>query len=230
MSMRPKLPLHYAAAEQEFWRILLLVVCLLALATGRSAGGERLFARGISAPDLKTNNLSAGAMRSSGPQQPFWRYTAFGSGIGGSNIVVIPGVAGAAPELAIGGQSNGGYAANDFWQVIQWNPATANYDQIFVTALYPAAIRRIALGDVVGDSRQEIVVIHFYDAASRAHLGQFASGAQGGEGLSLSDLDGDGRPELIVTTVDDLFVFNGQGELSGRCRGPAVMKWWRASG
>ncbi len=56
-------------------------------------------------------------------------------------------------------------------------------------------------------------MIHFYDAASRAHLGQFASGAQGGEGLSLSDLDGDGRPELIVTTVDDLFVFNGQGEL-----------------
>ncbi len=133
--------------------------------------------------------------------------------------MVVPGSVGVAPEIVIGGQSDGNYGADDFWQVVRRNPANGNYDQIFVTPLYPSPIRRIALGDVVGDARQEIVVllnngtIYFYDAVTKSQTGSFNIGANGAEGLSLTDLDGDGRPELIVTTVNDLFVFNGNGQL-----------------
>ena len=142
-------------------------------------------------PRTATNEPSAPTVPS-GPL--FWTFARFGSGIGGSNIVVVPGSGGVAPEIVIGGQSDGNYGADDFWQVVRRNPANGNYDQIFVTPLYPSPIRRIALGDVVGDARQEIVVllnnglIYFYDAVTKSQTGSFNIGANGAEGLSLTDL------------------------------------------
>jgi hypothetical protein len=153
------------------------------------------------------------------PGQPFWIFAAWGSGIGGTNITVLPAAPSTPPEIVLGGQSDGNYNANDFWQVVRWNPATRTYDQLFVTSLYASPIRRIELGDVIGDARQELVVllsngtIYFYDAETKAAAGSFNSGANGAEGLSLTDLDGDTRPELIVTTVNDLFVLRGNGAL-----------------
>src|SRR5207237_3967151 len=49
--------------------------------------------------------------------------------------------------------------------------------------------------------------------ATKAELGYLDTGINGLTALSLTDLDGDGRAELIVTTANDVFVFNGDGIL-----------------
>lgn len=152
-------------------------------------------------------------------QQPFWQYAIFGSGIGLSNIMIGPTPGGGgAPEILIGG-SSGGFGGDDFWQSIRRNPGTGNYDQVFVSPVYSASIARIALANATGDSNQEIVVmlsdgrIYFYDFATKDTLGFISTGKSDLLGMSVTDLDGDSYAELIVTTLNDLFVFNSTGTL-----------------
>src|SRR5207247_2644782 len=102
---------------------------------------------------------------------------------------------GGRPEIIIAGSSGEG----DFWQVIRYNSATANYDQIFVSPIYsgldgyPTGIKRIGVANVLGDSKQEIVVmlvdgrIYLYDLATKTELGHIETGLDGLEGLSLTD-------------------------------------------
>jgi hypothetical protein len=157
--------------------------------------------------------------------QQFWQYAIFGSGIGASNVVIgSPPAGGGMPEVLIGSNSAHDFGADDFWQSIRWNPTTSTYDQVFVSQVYTyggssAAINRIAMANVVGDSSPEIVVmlddgrIYLYDFATKAELGYLNTGISGLKALCLTDLDGDGHAELIVTTASDLYVFNGAGAL-----------------
>jgi hypothetical protein len=151
---------------------------------------------------------------------PFWQYAIFGSGIGASNIVIGPVPAGGgAREIIIGGNSADDFALDNFWQVIRHNPATGNYDTLFVSPISPVGIKRIAAGNVIGDSRQELAVlladgrIYLYDATTKTELGFLNTGISGIEGLSLVDLGGDEHVEIVVTTVSDLFVFDNGGSL-----------------
>lgn len=153
-------------------------------------------------------------------QLPFWQYAIFGSGIGASNIVIGPApTGGGAREILIGGNSGSNFGGDDFWQVIRRNSATGNYDQLFVSPIYSASIKRIAIGNVTSNSQQQIAVmladgrVYLYDLTTKAELGSITTGVTGLEGLSLTDLNGDGLAEIIVTTVNDLFVFNGSGSL-----------------
>lgn len=158
--------------------------------------------------------------------QPFWQYTIFGSGIGVSNIAVGPApTGGGAPEILIGGSSGSGFGGDDFWQSIRRNSATGNYDTVFASPIYSAVVQRIGIANVVGDSKPEIVVmlgdgrIYFYDFATKAELGYVSTGINGLLGLSLTDLDNDGRAELIVTTSSNLYVFNSAGNLLWQVNG-----------
>ena len=78
---------------------------------------------------------------------------------------------------------------------------------------------RIGVANLVGDSQQEIAMmlengrIYLYDFNTKSELGSINTGISSLEGLSLTDLDGDGYAELIVTTQNDLFVFNSSGSL-----------------
>lgn len=150
-----------------------------------------------------------------GPAQPFWQYAIWGSGIGASNILIGPAPTAGTPEIIVGGNSSNGFGADDFWQSVRWNPATKNYDQVFVSPIYSASIKRIALGNLIGDSNPELVVmlsdgrIYVYDFATKAELGSIDTGVQGFEGLCLTDVNGDGFADLIVTTPSDLYVADG---------------------
>ena len=153
-----------------------------------------------------------------GAQQPFWQYAIFGSGIGASNIVLAPAPSGVAPDIIVGGNSGSGYGGDDFWQVIRWNAATSTYEQLFVSPVYTSAVKRIALGNVMGDANLEIAVmladgrIYLYNLQTRTELGYLTT-TNGLEGLSLTDFDGNGVVEVVVTSANDLFVYNGAGSL-----------------
>ena len=172
----------------------------------------------------QTTRAAASAPRGFAPatstQQPFWQYAIFGTSIGLSNIVIGPvPTDGSAREILIGGTSGSGGFAEDFWHSIRHNPNTGNYQDVFVSQLYPGTIKRIALGNVSGDTNEEIVVmldngsIYLSDFATKAQLGVISTGIFALEGLSVTDLDGDGVAELIVTTASDLYVFDGAGSL-----------------
>jgi hypothetical protein len=165
---------------------------------------------------------------STGPGDlPFWQYSIFGSSIGLSNIIIASsGAESGVREIIIGGNATrDDYGPDNFWHVIRHNAATGDYDHLFVSPIYSARVKQIALGNVVGDSRQEIVVmladgrIYFYDLGTKSALGSMKTRLNQLEGLSVTDLDGDGTAELIVTTANDLFVFNHAGrrlwELAG---------------
>jgi hypothetical protein len=157
--------------------------------------------------------------------RPFWQYAIFGSGIGASNIVIGPApVGGGTREILVGCNSRSNFGGDDFWQALRFNPAMGDYDQVFVSPIYSddysGSIRRIGIANVLGNSNPEIVVvlgdgrIYVYDFATKTELGHIDSGVSGFEGLSLTDVNGDGHADLIVTTANDLFVADGTtGEL-----------------
>jgi hypothetical protein len=161
-----------------------------------------------------------------------WQYAVFGADIGSSNIVIGPTAAGGRPEIIIGGYAYSGfadtpqgYSSDTFWQVIRYNPATGNYEQLFVSRIYegtdgyPADITRIGLAHVTSTSDWQIVVmlddgrIYLYDFATKAEVGYLQTGISGLRALSLSDLDGDGRAELLVTDDYNLYIFDSGGQL-----------------
>lgn len=198
---------------------------------------ELVPATGIAGAPLIGSDIAASAgppgfVPTGGANRPFWQYALFGSGIGLSNIIIVPASgASGGRDIIIGGNSVSNFGANDFWQVIRHNSTNGNYDQIFVSPIYPAKVKRIAVGNVVGDSQPEIVVMlqngrfYFYDLATRAELGYVTTSVAGLEGLSVADLNGDGYAELIVTnynpgTSHGLFVFDNAGHLLWQVPGP----------
>jgi hypothetical protein len=157
-------------------------------------------------------------------QGQFWQYAVFGADIGGSNIIIGPiPLGGGTPEIIFDSYSYGA-----FWQSIRYNPSTGNYDQIFVSPSYNTdpfsyvSIRGLELAKVTNASDRQIVVmlddgrIYLYDFATKTELGHFDSGVAGYYGLTalaLSDVNGDGLAELILTNESDLYVFDASGQL-----------------
>jgi FG-GAP-like repeat len=155
---------------------------------------------------------------------PFWQYAVFGADIGGSNIIIGPiPPGGGTPEIVFDSYSYG-----TFWQSIRYNPSTGNYDQVFVSPSYNTdpysyvSIRGLELAKVTDASDRQIVVmlddgrIYLYDFATKAELNHFDTGVAGYYGLTaltVSDLNGDGLAELILTNESDLFVFDAAGQL-----------------
>ena len=160
---------------------------------------------------------------------PFWQYSIFGSGIGASNIIIGPAPAGGgAREIILGGNSVSHFGGDDFWQVLRHNSATGNYDQLFVSPhlfCEPSSGLRSAMSWAIPSRRLVVMLangrIYFYNLLTKAELGSINTGVTGLEGLSLTDLNGDGYAELIVTTSSDLRVFNSAGSLLWQLAGRA---------
>jgi hypothetical protein len=192
---------------------------------------QQLSRTGISAPQAVNEHADGpsvaprGFVPAGGTAPPFWQYAIFGSAIGLSNIIIDQAPAGGgAREIIIGGNSGSDFGADDFWQVLRHNATTGSYDAVFVSPLYTARIKRIVVGNVVGDAQQEIAValqdgrIYLYDLATKAERGLINTGINGLEAFCLADLDGDGYAELIVVTNNStipngLFVFDRDGNL-----------------
>lgn len=150
------------AAWRRFTLVALALICMSSAARSQNRETQAMNAFGTAVRDAEgrplnntqeelltmeilagtTNTSVSGAEKlepsgfvpPSGAARPFWQYAIFGSGIGASNIIIGPAPAGGgAREIIVGGNSTNNFGGDDFWQVLRRNPATGNYDQLFVS-------------------------------------------------------------------------------------------------
>jgi hypothetical protein len=140
-----------------------------------------------------------------------WGYAGFGSGIGLSNIVLSDG------EIITGGSITT-FGPNDYFYVLR--PAGTGYEQVFVSRRFPGLVG-LAVADVAGDARKEIVVVRsngsviLFDQRSREEGASFAVAATDVAGMTVRDLDGNGKAEILLTTSSSntLYVLSGAGAI-----------------
>ena len=153
---------------------------------------------------------------SSGFDKVVWSFPATGSQIGASGIIVA--TVDGQPEIIVGAGFPI-FGGDCYWYVLRMKSDQTGYEPVFTSEVYPAVIRRIAVSDVVGDDAQEIVValgdgtVHLYDLRTNDLVGYVATGIDHLQSMRLSDLDNDGKAELVITNRDDLFVLRGDGFL-----------------
>ena len=140
-----------------------------------------------------------------------WAYATLGSGIGLSNINVAQN--GAASEIYTGG------GFNSYWVALQHNPATGNYDPIYVSPYFSSSIRRIKVADVIGDSAKEIILalddghINLYNQVTKSLISTLTTAAVNPNGMDIADVDGDSINEIVLCTTSRLYVYSGAGVL-----------------
>ena len=143
-------------------------------------------------------------------------YSAFGSGIGLSNIVVADNAG--QTEVLVGG-STSTFGPDNYWHALSYAPAAGTYKDVFVSPYLAAGIARIELGEVDANPGQEILVarddgrIEVYALADKAWIRQIVTASTGLKGLEVVDLDGGGADEIVVTTTSNLYVYSAAGTL-----------------
>lgn len=147
---------------------------------------------------------------------PVWSYGAFGSGIGESNIVTAN-LAGKT-EIYLGG-SGSTFGDNEYWQALRYDAVGADYRQSYVSPRYSSEIARIAVADLHPSAGDEIVIalrdgrLLIHQQSTKWLLAEINTAADFLRGLSVDDVDGDGSPEIILSTSDHLYVLGADGTL-----------------
>ena len=165
---------------------------------------------------------------SSAATAPFWSYGVFGSNIGLAGMLPVTNEHGT--ELIVSGTASSTFGSNNFWYVLNHDPATGGYQQIHVQApygptLYTGQIASMSLANVTGDALMELVVgltdgrFFFYSTSTFKELGALRPVTSLTD-FATADLDGDGTAELIVLTDSNLKVFNPAGQLLWSLSGP----------
>jgi hypothetical protein len=145
-----------------------------------------------------------------------WYYGAFGYEIGNSNIIVSEN--GIRSEILLGASLDNWYD-NEYWYALRYDETSDEYVNDFVSSYFPDGIKSIQVGDVTGDSAQEIVVgcddgrIQLYDQLSKEWLGEMQTDEWDIEALALADLTGDAKKEIIICDHHNVCVYSGNGTL-----------------
>lgn len=177
------------------------------------SGGVAPTAKGFAPAKSSLGTLAVPAIT---PEIPEWQYSVFGTSIGSSGLLIQEN--NGAREIYAGGSARGGFWGNDFWQVLRWDAATANYQQIWVSSPFTAGLVRLAVGNVTGDSQPEIVAaledgsIIIYKLSDKS-IASRISLVSGVRQMRLHDLNSDGVAEIVVTTDTELRAYTSAGAL-----------------
>jgi hypothetical protein len=155
------------------------------------------------------------------PDPARWGYASFGSMVASSQVLLAPAppAAGWGPTEVYLGGSTSTFGLNDYWHALRYSPAREGYEDVFVSARMPAGIARLAVADIAGDARLEIVAalrsgqIVIYDQPSKRLLPGFSAGLSDLTSVALRDLDADGKAEVVAVSSGQLRVFSGGGVL-----------------
>lgn len=151
-----------------------------------------------------------------------WAYTVLGSPIGATNIVVAQN--GARTEILL---DTGSYVRT--WIALATGASHSDYEQVFVSAYMESPIRQIAVGDIVGDQANEVIVllensrILIYDLATKRVLSTFVAPLSYSEGLAIADVDGDGANEMVVCGYPSVLVLAADGTTEWTVAGITAM-------
>ena len=143
-------------------------------------------------------------------------YSAFGSGIGKSNIAVADNAG--VKEVYLGG-STSTFGSDNYWQALVHDSSAGGYRQIFVSPYMAAGIARIEIGEVDPNPGREILVaredgrVEIYAVAGKTWLREVVTAATGLKGLEVVDLGGGTTDEIVVCNGNNLYVYSGAGAL-----------------
>jgi hypothetical protein len=148
--------------------------------------------------------------------QADWKYYAYGTGIGESNIAVS--ILQGTPELVVSGGGSG-FGGNRYWMILRQEPGENEYTQDFVSRDYtPDGLRWLEAANLDADVEPEIAVIlvdgtvEIWDQATRTlqHTFQTITSITA---MRLHDVDADGTVELVITNAAMLRVYAPTGAL-----------------
>lgn len=139
---------------------------------------------------------------SNGGGEARWGYFAFGYGIGLCNICVSR--AGAFTEII----SSAG--TRRFWMILRFDPASQEYEQVFVSPVVPANDQfvRLRVADVDPSPGPEIIVafasgtVQLWSQQSRRKLHEFQAAITSVNGLFTVDIDRDNDQDILLCSAN----------------------------
>jgi hypothetical protein len=141
------------------------------------------------------------------------RFGIFGSSIGRSGIVVGDVDINGRMDIIIGG-STGTYNRNDFWQLLEFDPATSSYIQKWQSRFYQSPISRIALFDLDNDGYPSIFIcqkngnIEIIDPQTMETVHTIVTNADSINQIFFTDADNDTFPEIVFISDQALYLYD----------------------
>lgn len=169
-----------------------------------------------STEDTVSITVSAVSASSPGLLQEKWQYGLYGTYIGHAGLFTSD-LDGDGSREIIATASPSGFGVNSSGYIVR-RTANGGYEQVWRSRQYSTTIAQLALADITGDGRDDIVVglddgtVYIYDGPTRQELGKLSTTAML-TALAVADLDGDGSREVIVSDGLGIFVHaaNGSG-------------------
>ena len=173
---------------------------------------------------LLSSSLLTSASAQLGPVASTWNYSVIDQEAGIAGLFVLE--TGNGPEIFCSSE-----AGANVWLALKHDPATGGYQIVHVSdAVSTSHLVAFQPVQVTGDATPELVLAHndgtvaIYDATTRALISKLRPRI-GMDGFSARDLDGDGSPELICSTIFDLFVYDINGQEKWRLNGAGAINF-----
>ncbi|UFS72262.1 FG-GAP-like repeat-containing protein [Geomonas sp. RF6] len=176
-----------------------------------------------SAEDTVTVTVTAAVQAQPSALQQTWQFGNYGSYIGQAGLYTTDLDGDGTPEV-IAAASAGGFGSNVLWYVVK-KKGSGGFEQVWRSEDYGVSIARILLADMNGDGKEDVVValtdgsIRYYDGPTLKEFARHTL-APGLRDLAVTDLEGDGKKELVTTDGSSLRVY---GAASGD------LKWSKSS-
>ena len=149
-----------------------------------------------------------------------WSRAVLGTGIGNTGLSIVD-LDGDGKGEIVAAASQGTFGPNVYWYILSGQGS--GYGQVWASLPYPSSITALRTADADGDGDIDIVVatgnrVLTYDGRTRTLLRSLDSAASVIRGLTIADVDSDGRQEFVFCDDNHLYIHDavaGVQEFSG---------------
>jgi hypothetical protein len=123
-----------------------------------------------------------------------------------------------------------GFGELRYWMILRYDSGTKSYgNEVFVSPVYPTGkgIKSLVVGEAFPTAGPEIVVgradgvIEVWSQATRQLLLTITTSVTGLNAITLADVDGDAKVDLVVVNGSTLYVYEVAGTLKWSLAGPS---------
>ena len=146
--------------------------------------------------------------------QEQWQYGLYGTYIGRAGLFTAD-LDGDGTREIVSSASPSGFGSNTYWYIVR-QTANGGYEQIWRSKQYGTTVVQLALADLTGDGKDDIVVgladgtVYIYDGPTRQEIGKLMTTATL-TALAVADLDGDGNKEIVTSDGIGVSVYAADG-------------------